>query len=226
MPSRVILQDLTGVPGRRRPGGHARRDGGPRRRPGAGQPARPGGPRHRPLGPGGPVRDAGRVRLQRRARVRAQRRALPAPALGADGVPRPARRAARDRHRPPGQPRVPRARSSPTRDGRARAGRLPRHGRRDRLAHDDDQRRSASWATASAASRPRPCCSASRSTSRCRTSSGCACRRAAARLDRDRPRPRRDRDAARATASSGRSSSSPATASPACPSPTGPRSAT
>ena len=52
----------------------------------------------------------GGVRLQRRARVRAERRALPAPALGPDRVPRPARRAAGDGHRPPGQPRVPRDR--------------------------------------------------------------------------------------------------------------------
>ena len=72
-----------------------------------GQPARPGRPRHRPLRPDRPVRDARRVRLQRGARVRPQRRALPAAALGPDRVPRPAGRAARDRDRPPGQPRVP-----------------------------------------------------------------------------------------------------------------------
>ena len=54
------------------------------------------------------------------------------------------------------------------------AGRLPGHARRHRLAHDDDQRRSASWATASVASRPRPSSSASRSTSRCRMSSASA----------------------------------------------------
>ena len=107
MPARVLLQDFTGVPAvvdlavMR----DAMADlGGD---PAPGQPARPGRPRHRPLRPGRPVRDARRVRLQRRARVRAQRRALPAPALGPDRVPRPARRAARDRHRPPGQPRVP-----------------------------------------------------------------------------------------------------------------------
>ena len=80
-----------------------------------------------------------RVRVQRGSRVRAQRRALPAPPLVADGVPRPAGRAARDRHRPPGQPRVPRVgRDRPP--GRGRAGRLPRHARRDRLAHHDGQR--------------------------------------------------------------------------------------
>ena len=108
MPSRVILQDFTGVPGDRRSRGHARRDGRPRRRPVARQPARAGRPRHRPLRPGRHVRQRPGVRLQRRARVRAERRALPAAALGADRVPGPARRAARDRHRPPGEPRVPR----------------------------------------------------------------------------------------------------------------------
>ena len=92
----------------RRPRRDARRDGRPRRRSRARESARPGGPRHRPLGPGRPVRDAGRVRVQRRARVRAQRRALPAAALGPDRVPRPARRPAGHGHRPPGQPRVPR----------------------------------------------------------------------------------------------------------------------
>jgi hypothetical protein len=40
MPARVILQDFTGRAGRRRPRGHARRDGRPRRRPGDRQPAR------------------------------------------------------------------------------------------------------------------------------------------------------------------------------------------
>ena len=94
-------------PGGGGPGGHARRDGRSRWRPLARESARAGRPRDRSFGPDRPVRDAGRVRLQRRARVRPQRRALPAAALGADRVPRPARRATRDRHRPPGQPRVP-----------------------------------------------------------------------------------------------------------------------
>ena len=47
---------------------------------------------------------------QRRARVRAQPRALRLPALGPEGVPQLPRRAARHRHRPPGEPRVPGAR--------------------------------------------------------------------------------------------------------------------
>ena len=82
------------------------------------------------------------------------------------------------------------------------------------------------WATASAASRPRPPCSASRSTSRCPTSSGCAspgsCRRAPPPRTSCWSSPR----CSAATAWSARSSSSPATGSPACPSPTARRSAT
>ncbi len=49
-----------------------------------------------------------RLRLQRGEGVRAQRRALPAAALGPDGAARLPRRAARHGHRAPGQPRVPR----------------------------------------------------------------------------------------------------------------------
>ena len=51
-----------------------------------------------------------RVPAERRARVRAQQGALRVPALGPERVPQLPRRAARHRHRPPGQPRVPRAR--------------------------------------------------------------------------------------------------------------------
>ena len=64
---------LHGRAGGRGPGGHARRHGGPGRRPGAHQPAGAGRPGHRPLGPGRPLRHRGRVRLQRRPGVRAQR---------------------------------------------------------------------------------------------------------------------------------------------------------
>ena len=118
-PARVMLQDFTGVPAVVDLAAMRDAMADARRRPGAGQPARAGRPRHRPLGPGRPLGRRRRVRVQRRARVRAQRRALPAAALGADRVPRPARRAARHRHRPPGQPRVPGARSSPTARTRA-----------------------------------------------------------------------------------------------------------
>ncbi len=50
---------------------------------------------------------ARRLRAQRRARVRAQRRALRLPALGPDGLRQFPRGAARHRHLPPGEPRVP-----------------------------------------------------------------------------------------------------------------------
>ena len=79
---------------------------------------------------------AERVRAQRRDRVRAQRRALPVPALGPDRVRRLQGRAAGHRHRAPGQHRVPGARG----DGRATASGLPGHLRRHRLAHHDGQR--------------------------------------------------------------------------------------
>ena len=119
----------------RRPRGDAERDGRPRRRPRADQPADPRRARDRPLGAGRPLRLALRLRAQRRARVRAQPRALRVPALGPAELPRLQGRAARDRDRPPGEPRVPRAR----RRGSRRRG-VPRHARRHRLAHDDGQR--------------------------------------------------------------------------------------
>ena len=94
MPSRVLLQDFTGVPAIVDLA--AMRDAMAEL---GGDPARVN-----PLVPADLVIDhsvqvdqfgtPGGVRLQRRPRVRAQRRALPAAALGADGVPRPARRAA------------------------------------------------------------------------------------------------------------------------------------
>ena len=62
MPARVILQDFTGVPVRRRPRRDARRGEAPRRRPEADQPARAGRPRHRPLGAGRRLRHDGRAR--------------------------------------------------------------------------------------------------------------------------------------------------------------------
>ena len=168
MPARVLLQDFTGVPAivdlaAMR---DAMADLG-------GDPARVN-----PLVPADLVIDHSvqvdrfgtprRLRVQRRARVRAQRRALPAAALGPDRVPRPARRAARARASSTRSTSSSWPRSSPTATDDGRPGRLPGHARRHRLAHDDDQRRSACSARASAASRPRPCCSASRSTSRCR----------------------------------------------------------
>ena len=49
-----------------------------------------------------------RLRPQRRARIRAQRGALPLPEMGPAGVPQLPRRAARHRHLPPGQSRISR----------------------------------------------------------------------------------------------------------------------
>ena len=126
-------------PRRRRPRRDARRDGRARFRPGQDQPARPRRPRHRPLGPGRRLRQCPRLRRQRRARVRAQRGALRVPALGPEGVRQLPRRPARDRHLPSGQPRAPRQGRLVRREGR-RPERLPRHARRHRLPHDDDQR--------------------------------------------------------------------------------------
>ena len=107
-----------------------------------------------------------------------------------------------------------------------RSDRLPGHARRDRLAHDDDQRpRRAGLRRRRDRGRggpARPAALPADAPGRRRPPP----RRAAAGLDRDRPRPRRDPDAAGATASSAPSSSSPATAWPGSPSPTGRRSAT
>ena len=226
MPARVLLQDFTGVPAvvdlavMR----DAMADLG-------GDPAKVN-----PLVPADLVIDhsvqidrfgtPGRLRLQRRARVRPQRRALPAPALGPDGVPRPARRPAGDRDRPPGQPRVPgHGRDRSGRRRRRPAG-LPGHARRHRLAHDDGQRpgRPGLWRRRhrGRGGPPRPAALPADAARRRRP----AARGAAARFDRDRPRPRRHRDAAGARRRGRRSSSSRATAWRRWRSPTGRRSAT
>ena len=82
---------------------------------------------------------AGRVRAQRRDRVRAQRRALPVPALGPDRVRRLQGRPAGHRHRAPGQHRAP-GPTVITTAGRAAAVAYPDTLRRHRLAHHDGQR--------------------------------------------------------------------------------------
>ena len=95
------------------------------------------------------------------ARVRAQPRALPVPALGPDGVRQFPRRAAGHRHLPPGQPRIP----GPGRvdqEGRQGDDRLSRHAGRHRQPHHHGERPRACSVGAWAASRPRPPCSASR----------------------------------------------------------------
>ena len=140
MPARVILQDFTGVPcvvdlAAMRDAVAAM--GGD---PVAGQPAGARRPGDRPLRAGRPVRLGPRLRRQRGARVRAQRRALRAPALGAAGLRQLPGGAARDRDRAPGQPGVPGRRGDRAAGPGRRAGRLPRHAGRHRLAHDHDQR--------------------------------------------------------------------------------------
>ena len=118
MPARVLLQDFTGVPCVVDLA--AMRDGiaVAGRRPGAGQPAAAGRTGHRPLGAGRSLRHRQRAGAERRARIPAQSRALRVPALGPDRLPQLPRRAARDRHRAPGEHRVPGARG--LRDGRRR----------------------------------------------------------------------------------------------------------
>ena len=76
---------------------------------------------------------------ERGPRVSPQPRALRVPALGPDRVPQLPRGAAGDRHRPPGQHRVPRARRLSRHAGRPGRG-VSRHRVRHRLAHDDGQR--------------------------------------------------------------------------------------
>ena len=123
------------MPVRGRPRHDARGRHRARRRPGEGQPARARRARDRPLGDRRPLRQAGRLRAQRRAGVPAQPRALPVPAVGPGRVQRVQGGAAGHRHRAPGQHRVPR----PRRDDAERPG-LPRHPRRHRLAHHHGQR--------------------------------------------------------------------------------------
>ena len=84
---------------------------------------------------GGPVPLARGLRAQHRVRVPAQRRAILAAPLGPAGLRRTARGAARRRHLSPGEPGASGAGGLD-----ARRRRVPRHARRHRLAHHDDQR--------------------------------------------------------------------------------------
>ena len=179
-------------PGRRRSRGDARRDARPRRRPGAHQPAAAGRAGDRPLRPGRRVREPGRPAEERRGRLRAERRALRLPALGPAGVRQLQGRPAEHRHRPPGQPRVPRARGRVA----GRAG-VPRHARRHGLAHDDGERpRRARLGRGRDRGRGRD---ARRGDLDARPAGRRLPlhRRAARGRDRDRPRPDRDADPAR-----------------------------
>ena len=135
MPSRVLMQDFTGVPAVVDLAAMRSRDGSFGRRSRAREPARPGRSRDRPFRPGGPVPQRGCVRGEHRAGSTPQRRALLVASLVPTGVRRPARRAARRGHLPPGQPGA-------SRPGGRRSATAWRsgHARRDRLAHDDDQR--------------------------------------------------------------------------------------
>ena len=221
-PARVLLQDFTGVPAivdlaamrdaMKRLGGD----------PGEDQPA---AAVELVIDHSVQVDDFGvadRVFNEHRARVRAQPRALRVPPLGPGGLRQLPRRPAGHGDRPPGQPRVPRARRL---RGRETAGALPGHARRHRLAHDDGQRprrprlgrrrhrgRGGDARAAGVDARPQSSASSSRQAAR-----GC---------DGDRPRPHRHTDAPQSTASSASSSSSSAPAWPSCRSPTGPRSRT
>ena len=120
---------------RGRSGGDARRHHRARRRPGPGQPAAAGRTGHRPLGAGRSLRHRQRAGAERRPGVPPQSRALRVPALGPGRLPQLPRRAARDRHRAPGEHRVPGPRGL-----RGRRRRVPRHLLRHRLAHHDGQR--------------------------------------------------------------------------------------
>ena len=68
-PARVLLQDFTGVPGRRRSGGDARRHRAARRRPEAGQSAAAGRARHRSFGAGRSLSRANAAELNAAPRV-------------------------------------------------------------------------------------------------------------------------------------------------------------
>ena len=148
--------------GRGGPGRHARRHAAPGRRPFQDQPAGAGRPRHRSLRPGRLLRLGRRLRQERRARIRAQQGALRVPALGRRRLQQLPRGAARHRHLPPGQPRVPGA------DGLDQGHRrgAPRPSPTPASAPTATPPWSMRWACSAgawAASRPRLPCSASRS---------------------------------------------------------------
>ena len=110
---------------RRRPRRDARGRAEARRRSRAHQSAESRRTGHRSLGAGGRLRHASSLATNNRDRVRAQRRALRVPALGPDRVPQLQGGAAEHRHRPPGEPRVPRPRRVPQRHRRARTRPIP-----------------------------------------------------------------------------------------------------
>jgi hypothetical protein len=103
------------------------------------QPAAAGRAGHRPLGAGRRLRHAATLRSsERRARVRAQPRALRSSCAGARRRSTTSRSCRRHRHRATRSTSSTSAASSSPRGRRRR--RLPRHAGRHRLAHDDGQR--------------------------------------------------------------------------------------
>ena len=104
-----------------RSGRDAQRGGAPGQGPQAHRTAGAGRPGGRPFGDGRPLRQEERARPEHEARVPAQPRTLRVHEVGHAGVRHLPCRAARVRHRAPGQPGVPGARRAPLR----RRRRLP-----------------------------------------------------------------------------------------------------
>ena len=141
-PARVLMQDFTGVPAVVDLAAMRDAMADNRRRPVEDQPAR-ARPSSSSTTPCRSTRSAPATRSSSTPSCEFERNEERYAFLrwGQDALRQLRGRAARHRHRPPGQPRVPRARRLPPTRQRTRAPPgLPRHARRDRLAHDDDQR--------------------------------------------------------------------------------------
>ena len=125
-PSRVLLQDFTGVPAvvdlAAMRDAMVRMGGDPKQH----QSAAPGRAGHRPLGAGRRFRYGALLSHQCRPGIRAQPRALRLPALGPESVRQFRRGAARHRHRSSGQPGVP-GPGRPHQPVHAAAGRVSRY---------------------------------------------------------------------------------------------------
>ena len=147
---------------------HARRHEEARRRPEEDQSAGAGRSRHRPLGGGEFLRHQRRVQEERRGGIPAEPGTLRIPQMGAEVVRQFPRGAARHRHLPPGQSRIPVA------DGLDREGQAQGRRQADRRSRSPIRTRWSApirtppWSTASpcsagasAASRRKPPCSAS-----------------------------------------------------------------
>ena len=155
-PSRVLLQDFTGVPGARRPDRDA--VGGGARAASPVEAINPEVPVDLIVDHSVQVDSYGTAQSladQPRPRVRAERRAVRPPPLGQQALPERPDRAPRERNLPPGQPRVPRLGRRPprrTRPGRRSRSRTPSSGRTPTRRWSTA---SACSAGASAGSRPR-----------------------------------------------------------------------